>query len=83
MNTTLYKELKYFKANQEKLVKKYDGKFLIIKNRKVEGVYDTLMDAYIKGQKKFELGTFAIQQCIAGKEAYTQYFPSRVSFSFL
>ena len=81
MSNNLQKELEYFKAHQDELVKQYEGKFLIIKDQKVEGVYDTEIEAYTEAQKRFELGTFMIQQCIAGKESYTQSFHSRVSFS--
>jgi hypothetical protein len=80
MSNNLQKELEYFKAHQEELVKQYEGKFVIIKDQKVEGVYDTEIEAYTEAQKKFELGTFMIQQCVAGKESYTQSFHSRVSF---
>ena len=81
MSSNLQKELEYFKAHQEELIRQYKGKFLVIKDQKVEGVYETEIDAYNDAQKKFELGTFIIQQCIAGKDAYTQTFHSRVSFS--
>jgi hypothetical protein len=68
----LQKELEYFKEHQEELVKKYEGKFLIIRNRQIQGVSE--------GKKKFELGTFLIQKCEAGLESYTQTFHSRVVF---
>ena len=80
MSNNLQKELEYFKAHQEELVKQYEGKFIIIRDQNVEGVYDTEIEAYTEAQKKFELGTFMIQQCVAGKESYTQSFHSRVSF---
>ena len=81
MSNNLQKELEYFKTHQEELVKQYEGKFLVIKDQKVEGIYDTEIEAYNNAQKKFELGTFIIQQCLAGKDIYTQTFHSRVSFS--
>lgn len=79
-NGQLQKELEFFKANQQELVKKYEGKFLIIKDQQVQGVYDAEMEAYTEAKKKFELGTFLIQHCIAGQESYTQTFHSRVTF---
>ena len=80
MSNNLQKELEYFKAHQDELVKQYEGKFIIIRDQNVEGVYDTEIEAYTEAQKKFVLGTFMIQQCLAGKESYTQSFHSRVSF---
>jgi len=78
-NNKLQKELEYFKANQKELVKQYEGKFLVIKDQKVQGAYNTEMDAYREAQKRFELGTFLIQQCLPGEESYTQTFHSRVA----
>lgn len=75
----LKRELDYFKVNQNELVNKYKNKFLVIKNRKIIGVFDTEIEAYTKTQKQFKLGTFLIQQCLPGEEGYTQTFHSRVA----
>ena len=77
----LQKQLGYFKSHQDELVKKYEGKFLVIKDQEIQGVYDTEIDAYVDAKEKFELGTFLIQQCLPGQESYTQTFHSRVAFS--
>ncbi len=74
----LEKEFKYYIKNQEELVKKYKGKFLIIKDEKVVGDYIDKVTAYNESVKKYELGTFLIQQCLPGKDNYTQTFTSRV-----
>ena len=80
-DTNLQKQLKYFKSHQEELVREYEGKFLVIKDQEVKGVYDTEIDAYTDAKKKFELGTFLIQQALPGQESYTQTFHSRVALS--
>ena len=79
-NTELLKELEYFKSHQEELVSKYLGKYLIIKDEKVHGAYNTQLDAYTQAKDtlKFKLGTFIIQHCIQGEDAYTSQFYSRV-----
>jgi hypothetical protein len=77
----LQKQLEYFKSHQDELVKKYEGKFIVIKDQEMQGVYDTEMEAYTDAKEKFELGTFLIQQCLPGQESYTQTFHSRVTFS--
>jgi len=76
----LKKELQYYIDHQDELVKKYNGKFIVIKNQKVIGIYDSETDAYFTTQKEHELGTFLIQHCTPGKESYTQTFHSRVYF---
>ena len=77
----LKKQLEYFKSHQNELVKKYKGKFLVIEDQSVQGVYDTEMEAYAYAKKKFGLGNFLIQQCLPGQESYTQTFHSRVALS--
>ncbi len=78
---SLQQELDFFKKNQKDLVQKYEGKFLVIKDRKVQGVYDSEMEAYTDAQKQFQLGTFLIQESSPGQESYTQTFHSRVVIS--
>jgi hypothetical protein len=65
------KELSFFKENQPELVKKYGGKVLVIKEAEVVGVYETNIDAYINALKAYTLGSFMIQPCTPGPEAYT------------
>lgn len=65
------KELEYFKANQDELVKKHNGKILILKDEEICGAYDTTIDAYLDGNKKYGEGSFMIQRCIPGPDAYT------------
>ena len=53
----LEQEFKYYIDHQDELVKKFSGKFIIIKDNEVKGSYDTKKEAYFEGQKKFDLGT--------------------------
>lgn len=62
-------------------VKKYNGKFIVIKNRSVIGVYDDQATAVSETKKTHELGTFLVQKVEPGSEVYTQTFHSRVVFS--
>ena len=76
----LEKEFEFYKANQKSLLKEHVGKYLVIHGEKVEGAFDTQIEAYTEGQKKFKLGAFLIQQCTPNEEGYTQTYHSRVSF---
>jgi hypothetical protein len=76
----LEKELKFFIANQERLVKEYRGKTLVIKDEKVVGVYDTPLEAYVESMKKYQPGTFMIQPCTEGTDAYTVTITSHELF---
>jgi hypothetical protein len=74
----LNKEFEYYLKNQNELVEKYNGKFIVLKDQKVVGVYDSQNEAYSESVAKFELGSFLIQHCTSGAEGYTQTFHSRV-----
>ena len=77
----LEKEFHYYLQHKNDLVKKYEGKYLVIKNQDVIGAYDSEIEAYKNAQKQFELGTFLIQPCTQGDESEQQTFHSRVSFA--
>ena len=77
----LEKEFNYYIEHQKELVEKYNGKFVVIKADKVLGAYETLLEALIEAKKEHKEGTFLIQLCSPGNEAYTQSFHSRVSFT--
>jgi len=64
-------ELNFFISNQETLLKDFLGKVLVLKGQKVIGVYPDALSAYIETQKDHPLGTFMIQPCVPGPEAYT------------
>lgn len=76
----LENEFQYYIDNQSELVEKYKGKFLVIKEQSIIGVYDSEIEAYTETVKKEELGTFLIQECQPGEENYTQTFRTRVVF---
>ena len=76
----LKKEFQWFLDNQDELVKKYEGKVLVIVGSKVVGVYDSALEAYEAADSLYDAGTYLIQECVKGKEAYMQTFHSRVAF---
>lgn len=45
MSEILQKEFEYFLENQDRLVEKYDGKVVVIKNHSVIGVFDSELEA--------------------------------------
>lgn len=77
----LDKEFQYFLDNQKELVQKYNNKHIVIIGTEVVGAYDNEQEAFLESSTKYEIGTFLIQHCVAGEDAYTQIFHSRVSFA--
>jgi hypothetical protein len=55
----LEKQLEYYTTHQNELVKKYRGKFIIIKDEQVKGAFDSQEEAYANAREAFELGTAA------------------------
>ncbi len=77
----LQDELDFFIANQEELVEKYRGKVLVLCNQEVVGVFDSPLGAYLDAESHYESGTYAIQRCTPGPEAYTVTIASSMSFA--
>lgn len=76
----LDKEYKFYLRNQKEFAKKYSGKFILIKDQQIQGVFQTKEEAYNQASQKFQLGTFLIQECKLTNEEVVQTFNSRVIF---
>jgi hypothetical protein len=74
----LKQNYQFFLDNRATLLKKYAGKFLVIKDGAVVSAYDTEIEAYNDASSKFKLGSFLIQQCV--KKENRAVFNSRVTF---
>lgn len=81
MSSPLQREFEYYLAHQPEMVEKYDGKFIVIKDCKVLGVYDNELTAITESQKEHKLGTFLVQKVTPGDSAYSQTFHSRAVFA--
>ena len=81
MSNPLQKEFQFYLDHQDEIVKKYDGKFIVIKGGKVLGAYDDELTAITETEKSEKIGTFLVQKVSKGESAYTQTFHSRVVFS--
>ena len=77
----LEREFRYFVAHQDELVKKYEGRFIVIVDDAVVGDYSSDGEAYLEVTKTRKPGTFLIQHCIPGPTAYRQSFNSRAVFA--
>ncbi len=79
MPDSLEKEFEWYLKNQADLVKKYDGKYIVVKDGKVIGEYKDLGPAIDETVAKgYEMGTFLVQKCSPGDQDTTAVFHSRV-----
>ena len=80
MTEQLKKEFQYYLTNQDELTKQYRGKFVVIKNCHVIGVYDSEFEAITETSKQHELGSFLVQKCEPGISNYMHVYHSRAAF---
>jgi len=76
--TALEREFEFYVNQQDDLVRRYQGKFVVIRGRKVIGAYKDEMQALERTAARFPLGSFLVQKCEPGAESYTQTFHSPV-----
>lgn len=78
--TDLKKDFAYYLEHQDELVSQHKGKFIVIKNCQVIGVYDSEMEAITETSKHHDLGSFLVQECEPGSSSYMHMYHSRVAF---
>jgi hypothetical protein len=77
----LRKLFEYYLKNQQSLVSRYDGRYIVIRDDSVVADFDNEQEALFYAKKNFEPGTFIVQRCTAGDSDYTQAYMSRVIFA--
>lgn len=71
----------WYIENQKELSKKYEGKYLVIKDNSVVDVFSDKQKALDEASNKYGLGNFIIQLCSTEEDSYTQTYHSRVIFA--
>ncbi|MDR0519302.1 MAG: hypothetical protein LBG82_04535 [Clostridiales Family XIII bacterium] len=71
----------YFINNLASLYQKYGHRFLVIKNEKVIGAYNSFDDAFSETIKTEKLGTFLIQDCVSNPDDLIRTFQGNISFA--
>ena len=61
----------YYLANQDELLRRYNGKYLVISDKKVIYASKDNEEALKKGMEMVGTGNFIMQLCTPGEEAYT------------
>lgn len=64
MADLLKKELQTYEARKAELIGKYRGKFTLIKDADVFGVFDTKLDAIRQGYERFGKVPFLVKQIV-------------------
>lgn len=80
MQANLEADFGYYLKHKPALVRKYRGKYVVIRDGTVLGAYDDQLVAISETSKTHELGTFIVQHCLPGRNADRQVYHSRVVF---
>lgn len=67
----LEKEFQYYLDHQNELVPIYNNKYVVIFGESVVGAYDSASQALYQSREKYKPGTFLVQLCTPGSDAYT------------
>lgn len=81
MKADLATEFRWYLEHQDELVKKHNGKVLVIKGLQVIGMHATETEAVRLTAREHAMGTFIVQKCEPGADAYTVTYHSRVAFA--
>jgi hypothetical protein len=79
----LQKNLDFYIKNQDEIVKRYDGRVLVLHKQQVAGDFDSLTDAYFTAKDRYAAGTFSIIKCSPGDKDYTVGYRTVHRFSRL
>ena len=71
----------FFINNLGALYKEYGHRFLVIKNEKVIGAYNSFDDALTEALKTEKLGTFLVQECVKNPDDLILHFQGNISFA--
>lgn len=66
----------WFQEHYSEFQKEYGNSFLVIKNKRILGVYKSYAEGLRETRKTEELGTFIVQECDPQKVAYQAYISS-------
>ncbi|WP_407404369.1 hypothetical protein [Sodaliphilus sp.] len=78
----LEKEFKYFVSHHDEIFRDHPNKFVVISGEAVVSAAESFDEALSQAMAQgLEPGTFLIQECTEGDDAYTQTFHTRVVFS--
>lgn len=74
--TLFEKEQAYFEAHRAELLQHHSGKYALIKDDQLAGVFDTEQAAYEAGVHQFGLESFFIKLVVDDQGNQVSYFPA-------
>ncbi len=57
------KQLRYYKENEESLLKEYEGTFIVVSGDLQVDAFSTMKEAYDFGCEQYGIGNFLLKEC--------------------
>ena len=57
------KQLRYYKENEESLLKEYEGTFIVVSSDFKVDAFSTMIEAYDFGCEHYGIGNFLLKEC--------------------
>jgi len=70
MGTALELEMKTYEKSKADLVKKHEGKYVLIKGEEVIEVFESQRDAFQEGNSRFSRKPFLVKQVLKDEEPF-------------
>lgn len=77
-NKTIKENYEYFKSQLPDLLERDAGKYALLRDKKIIGIYDTVRDAQMTGEKFYDDNLFSVQK-IDNKPIELGFFSHAVS----
>jgi hypothetical protein len=55
-------ERQYFMDNRDELLQRYPGKFVVVKDQRLLGAFDTIQDALSAGAREYGMSSFLVRR---------------------
>ena len=75
----LKQAISYFMSHQDEFARAHHGKYVVIYENKVEGFFDSALDAYSEAKSLHPSGDFLLRACIKSEEEASAILRSRVA----
>lgn len=76
MDDPLGSEKEYLKANRDRFMREYPGKYLLIKGDQVSGAFETCDEGVKEGVRAFGIGPFLVRSVLQAEDAEAPSIPA-------
>ncbi|MEK7258064.1 MAG: hypothetical protein AAB316_25120 [Bacteroidota bacterium] len=75
-------QYRWYRQHQDELVKRYNGRILVIADQKIIGDYSSRDEAFRQAMKSYNPGTFMVRHCMPREEERIIHWNTRQITTF-